>query len=258
MRKKHQKGFASVIILLLVIAGVGILIIAKGTIFQNILEKDKARLSNSTGLRIEGDKIYNGSEELFYNVSNVSEVRYGPEGNSIHFKLIDKEKSGSQVECANLEPVQDQYNRPGYNTVGPWDYTLIGDSYPIRLCNTGYVPNSQCFSYATIKDQTVTVFIDADNTLYQIPLDNNLSSKLLEKYKDPNGNYQYVQEIGNREGKDGLTYIFPWRDSYIVANKIVLAFGKMIVGFDLEKRKALGAFSILDQPYKGKIATNYF
>src|SRR5260221_1668880 len=230
MYSPYKKGFASVVLLLVaVIVVVSFFLYSNKDTFLQRISKGTNVQSQEAGLRIEGDKVYDGVKELFYNVSNVSEVRYGPDGKSIQFKLTDKEKSGDQVVCANLTPVQDEHNKPGYQTIGPWDYKFIGDTYPIRRCGTltGYLTNSDMFSYLTIKDQTATFFIDMNNVLHQIPLDQALSSRLLEKQKQQYTGDTYVQNLGFVKEENENNYIFPWSDSYIVNNKLLIAFGSM-------------------------------
>ncbi len=142
---KRQEGLALIILILGV---VGLILVAYGghwflskqlpkNGFTNAPQFPKQPTSspNKTGLRIIGDKIYQGDELLFVNVKGVKAARIGPDGHTVHFKT---DKSEDAKHCADLATKiyspPSNYPYPIPPQKAPWDYQLIGSSYTIGHC----------------------------------------------------------------------------------------------------------------------------
>jgi len=231
-----QKGFASVILILVVILGVvGFFAYSNRTnLFKtnpNTLEGEQT-ISNS--LRVEGDSIYDGSKKLFDNVSGVASVRYGPDKKTLHFQLV--QDAENLYSCVVLDNLQSGTN--------PWDFRLIGQNVTLPACANGYLKRSPYFAYIKITGGTVSLILeDTAKKIRSISVGNVVTKEKLDK------NINSVGGISSLDDGNGNTFVYPWKDSYIVDGKIILAFGNAIVGVDIEKGMALGYLSMSDTPY---------
>lgn len=251
LRCENKKGFASVILILVVIIAVGgfILYTNRAKILQKVSNNSEDQNSNDSGLRIVGDKIYQGNDELFYNVKNVSEVRYGPGGNTIHFR--SKDPNLNSTPCAKIDeiigglaPLNDQNPAPADK---PWDYQRIGEQHTIPSCGmTGFLKKSNNFAYLTTYKKDVSLVVDNGATPIQIHLGPTLSKKIIHTQEETG---TFSDGYVSITGLDGLIYMYPTSDTYVVNNKIAIAFGNMIIAVDLDTQTLIGYQSMAEKPY---------
>jgi hypothetical protein len=244
MPRKYKNGFASVIILILVIIGIGAFVVLKNgtSLNKNPITNENA---GKSGLQIKADILLDGDKKLFYDVTNVLEARYGPDLNTIHFKLKNHERFNQTAECVMLENLIVGTN--------PWAYPLIGQSETLPQCPGGYLHNANAFAYIHVLNNKPTLYIeDESKKLHTIPLSDKLAKQLLEKNGANHGTesykYDYTQvlsEIKSKNKKDEI-YFYPHDNSFIVKDKLLLSFGMLILAVDLQKDMILGDESMKD------------
>lgn len=274
LRKKRKMIVAVVIVIGLTILAGGLFVYYQNpkTVFQDyfgspslsdIWQRESGRQPTGDEERftIKGDKIFDGSEVLFTNVENVNEVRLGPDGKTIHFKVVG---DNYQAHCANLES-EIGTAFPGYPspppTSPPWDYKEINDFATIKGCDGhlpgGYLKNSDYFSYLKLikgSDGFLIVENLASGDSIEIPVGSNLLEGFFDA-EERRGNSYWVLGI---EGKDGFIYHYPRVDSPPVNGKFVMAFGRLILAVDVDQQKLLGGVAMNAPDYSVVIDSFWF
>jgi hypothetical protein len=229
----------------------------------NSLTKSKQNLKN-TEYKIFGNqvsKVINGQESvLFQNVSNVTQVRLGPDGRTIHFKV---EKSDffkkPQELCADLEskiePLTDDYPSPPPQSA-PWDYERIANYGTIDHCNTyyagGYLKTGDYFVYLKKDSSQAKIYVEnlSSGEVKQFILNSDVLSGFDKGYTvDQNTKFYAVDPV---EGKDGFSYYYPQQDAFLQNKYLVLAFGRLILDLDLTNSNTIGTFTL-----DGVVATSF-
>lgn len=272
-----QKGFAPIFLIIGVLV-LGILV--GGTYYlgsrgkSNPLQIQPSQQSNTkqssqnSEYQLSGSdviRVVNGQKSvLFKNVSNVSEVRTGPDGRTVHFKVNNFNSQKPQELCADLESKLDSltsdYPSPPPQQA-PWDYQRIAHYGTIHHCNTyyagGYLKNSDYFAYLKLTSPT-------EGQLYYENLKTgelkqvSVKSELLSGFNDgydakgttPGKFNSYWAD--NLVGKDGYQYFYPHQDSYLQNNYLVLAIGRLVVAVDVQKNNFIGGFA-----QEGVVATSF-
>lgn len=269
----NQKGFAPILIIILVASAV----LGGYLIYQTIQKSPTPSLQTQTTsaspsvfqnkLRLQDGKVVerlNGQETiLFTNVENVSEVRLGPDQRTIHFRMI--QPNSNQSFCADLEskiePAPGYYSNPP-PTQPPWDYKRVGHAYTINHCNNygagGYLKSSPYFVYLVIKNLNDGMIVYEDlNTkkVDSVKVDPQFIKGFTDGTPPMTGSYLVDPILGN----DGYNYVYPHQDAKVLDNKLVLAFGRLVLGIDIDNNRWMGAKEFL---YKDKdnvvIATSFY
>ena len=201
---------------------------------------------------IEGQNIYQkiGQDKqlLFTNAENVNEVRRGPDGKTIHFKL--KEYSRNQARCANLftqvTPPGSNYNNPPPSRA-PWDYQKIGNAYTIESCGgfnniSGFINNTNYFSYITVdSSKAVSLFLlDTATQVNKIfPVDSQIWNQTISNSDNMTG----FKDIG------GSTYYYPQDAASVPNGKLLLAVGRLLIAADITRNTLLGTELLIEPKY---------
>ena len=203
-------------------------------------------------LEIKNAQVWDNDELLFINAHNVSEALVGPDGHTVHFKVPDSSRG---AKCADLqsEIVQLPPNYPSPPPVeAPWDFNRINHAYTIGGCKeanqTGFIANGNIFAYIVIeeKDKGKLVILDLDK---KERLELDLQEEVLDGFfsEDP----KRVEDYWSTpiSGNNGMYYIYPQDNTEEFNNKTILAFGRLLLGVDLKKKKLLGSVALTSPPY---------
>lgn len=267
----REKGFAPILLLFIILV-IGVLVTGAyylGTTRKADISLDQQQTLQGKEFQISGSEVIqirNGQKSvLFKNVTGVSEVRLGPDGRTLHFKVTNFDNQKPQELCADLES-KIQSPPPDYGieappTTPPWDYQKIAHAYTINHCNTykagGYMKSSDYFVYLKLTSPT-------QGQLYYENLKNgeleqvSIKSELLTGFNDGyeakgttpgKTNSYWVDAI---TGKDGAQYFYPQQDSYLQNKYLVLALGRLIIAIDVQKSTLIGGFA-----QEGVVATSF-
>lgn len=269
----NQKGAGVILIVILVAAAV----LGGYFIYQTVQKPSIPSPQTQTAsaspnvfqnkLRLQDDKVIWRLDEqetiLFTNIENISEVRLGPDQRTIHFRMI--RSNFNQAFCADLEtriePAPADYSSPP-PAQPPWDYKRVRHAYTINHCNNehagGYLKSSPYFVYLIIKNPNDGLIVYEDLNTKKIG-SVKVDPQFLKGVTDGNQIAESSYSVDPILGKDGYSYIYPHQDAKVLGNKLVLAFGRLVLGIDINNNSWMGAKEFL---YKDKdnivIATSFY
>lgn len=267
MKKNYIIAILIVLVAILLVAVMGLIVFnkkddveVKNENINKIVAENKNLNTNKTaeeevievddGLEIKGDKIYKDDELLFNNVSNVEEVRSGPDNDTIHFKVKSPDKDSKY--CADLSTeVTDvsEYADKDTPREAPWDYAKIAHAYTIDGCGFfqytgGYLKTTDYFVYIKIdKDNNTEVVVeDMDQ---QKLFSESIDYSLIEKFDEQT----YAGSISEFTDDEGNRYLYNQDDATPEKNKSVVGFNSLVVGIDYEAKKLLGTHFFAEDFY---------
>ena len=197
---------------------------------------------------VQGDKVFDGSQLLFTNVVNVEEARIGPDGKTIHFKVVGHQ---NQARCANLESdieeAGENYPSPPPSRP-PWDYQRINHFATIKGCYGGYLKNSDAFAYLALSNEKEGLIVVEDfksGRTITVPVDADLLWGFFDG-TEKRGNSYWVRGVASQ---DGLLFYYPMVDATPIGRRLVMAFARLILTVDLNREIFMGGVALVRPEY---------
>lgn len=192
-----------------------------------------------------------GEEVIFTNIENIEEVRLGPDGGTLHFKVVANKED---QYCANLagkvvpdpDPSTSLSDTPP-PAVPPWNYKRLGEAYTVPVCGEngrtgGYLKESNYFAFIeqrSPKEFYLIIQNLSDLTLTSIRLDPGIVNE--------ENNFSWIK--GSTSQSNGYTYYYPQADSKYTDEKLVIAIGRLIIALDVPQKRLLGTLSLIEPDY---------
>jgi hypothetical protein len=203
--------------------------------YNNIDEKVKYSIKDSYIIEKKGSK----ENVLLRNVTNVTQVRLGPDGKTLHFKVNfpdDINTYNTHYYCVDLDSDRTHVSKDHGKLTPPWDYKELYYSKLMPSCGLngksgGFLKNSGYFVYIKYTSDLTkaTLVIEDIKTSYKYSF--SLPSVLVQKISGDD----YIEKIGIENW-----YVYPSKDIITGEEKLVMAFGNYVLAYDLNDNKMLG------------------
>lgn len=191
-----------------------------------------------------------GEEVVFENVENVENARLGPDGQTLHFKV--KNRSISNQHCANLggkvlsNPGMFPLDKSPAPTAPPWDYKRLGDAYTIPNCGENGLTGG------FLKESNFFMFIESHNSQESyLIIENLLNSTTFSIVLDTDylndDNFMWIQSFSDQLGK--YSYYYPHQDAKSSNNRVVVAFGSLVLTIDTVSQRLISVMSLIPPDY---------
>lgn len=216
---------------------------------EPLTQKQNEKKLSEDFLKI-ADKIYKNTKPdkqlLFYNAKDIELMRLGPDGNTIHFKILEKARG---AKCAYLATVVGKIE-PGIPDppprVAPWDYNKIANYGTIEGCGesgqSGGYANDGSFSYFK-KD-----FSGKVSLVIERPQNGEILTLAISDSDWSKSTYEYQTDTNSFKDKNGNLFYYP-KDRIIIGEKGLFAIGRFVIAVDLAKKKNIGTVLLIKPTY---------